>query len=75
VRSWGVEMCLSIIGLSQVMSPLPTWMRVAALHHTGVVLQLTMLWATVPSTTELVLGHLPRETSWVEVMNELTTKF
>jgi hypothetical protein len=34
-----------------------------------------MLWATMSPTRELVLGCLPGETSWVEVMNEQTTKF
>jgi hypothetical protein len=57
------------------MSPLLARMRAATLHHTGVVRELTMLRATVSSTTELVLGCLPGETSQVEVMNMLTTKF
>jgi hypothetical protein len=66
---------LSIIGMSQVMSPLPTRMRSAALHHAGVDGELTMLEAAVSSTAELVLGRSPCETSRVEVMNELTAKF
>jgi hypothetical protein len=34
-----------------------------------------MLQAVVSSTIELVLGRLIDETSWVEIMNELTAKF
>jgi hypothetical protein len=34
-----------------------------------------MLQAAVSSAAELVLGSLPGNTSWVEVMNELATKF
>jgi hypothetical protein len=40
-------------------------MRAAALHHTGVVGELTALWANVSSTVEQVLGRYPSETSWV----------
>jgi hypothetical protein len=71
----GIELCLSILGLLQVMSPLPTRMRAAALHHAGVVGQLTALRGAVSSTMELVLGRSPGGTSRVEVMNELTAMF
>jgi hypothetical protein len=50
-------------------------MRVAALRHTGVVGELNVLWATVSSTMELMLGCSPDETSRVDVMNKLTAKF
>jgi hypothetical protein len=73
--SWGVELCLSIIDPSQVMSPLPARMRAAALHYTRVVRELTTLWAAVSPAADLVLGCSPGETSRVEVMNELTAKF
>jgi hypothetical protein len=63
LRSRGVKLRLSIIGKLQVMSPLLARMRAATLHHAGVVRELTMLRATVSSTTELVLGCLPGATS------------
>jgi hypothetical protein len=47
------------------MSPLPAMMRTAALHHAGVVGELTMLQTAVCSATELVLGRLLGETSQV----------
>jgi hypothetical protein len=75
VRSWGVELCLSIIGPSQVMSPLPVRMQAAALNYAGAVRELITLRAAMSSATELVLGRSPGETSRVEVMNELTAKF
>jgi hypothetical protein len=59
MRSWIVELCLSILSPSQVMNPLPTRMRVTALHHVGVVRELTALHASVSSTVELVLGRSP----------------
>jgi hypothetical protein len=73
--SWGVKLCLSIIGPSQVMSHLPTRMRATALHHAGVVGELTALRVAVSSTAEVVLGRAPSVTSRVEVMNELTIMF
>jgi hypothetical protein len=57
------------------MSPLLVRMRATALHHSEVVGELTMLRAVVSTAIELVLGSLPGEISWVEVMNELATKF
>jgi hypothetical protein len=50
-------------------------MQVATLRHTEVVRELTALWAAVSSAAELVLGRSPGETSQVEVVSELTTKF
>jgi hypothetical protein len=49
-------------------------MRAAAHHHTGVVGELATLWAAMSSVVDLVLGLSPDETSWVEVMRELTVK-
>jgi hypothetical protein len=49
-------------------------MRVATLRHTEVVGELAMLWVVVSSATVLVLGRLPDETFWVEVMDELVAK-
>jgi hypothetical protein len=60
---------------SEVMSSLPTRMRATALHHAGLVGQLTTLREVMFSTTVMVLGRSPSGTSRVEVMNELTTKF
>jgi hypothetical protein len=50
-------------------------MRAAARCHAGMVRELATLQTTVSSVAELVLGHLPDETSLVEIMNELTDKF
>jgi hypothetical protein len=75
LQSWDVELCLSIIGPLQVMSPIPMRMRATALHHAGVVGELTTLQAAVSSTMELVLGCSLGGTYRVEVMNELTAKF
>jgi hypothetical protein len=70
-----VKLCLTIVGPSQVKSPLSGRMWAAALHHAGVIEELVVLRAAVSSATELVLGRSPNETSQVEVMNELTTNF
>jgi hypothetical protein len=50
-------------------------MRAATCCHAGMVRELATLQTTVSSVAELVLGHLPDETSLVEIMNELTDKF
>jgi hypothetical protein len=57
------------------MSYLPTRMRAAALHHTGVVGELTMLCAAMSSATELVFRCSPSGSSRLEVMSELIAKF
>jgi hypothetical protein len=54
-------LCLTIVGLSAVKSPLMAWMRVTALHRARVVEELTVLRAAVSSATELVLGCSPGE--------------
>jgi hypothetical protein len=61
LRAWGAELCLTIVGLSAVKSPLMAWMRVTALHRARVVEELTVLRAAVSSATELVLGCSPGE--------------
>jgi hypothetical protein len=50
-------------------------MRDATHHHTQMARELSALREVVSSTTELVLGHSPNETSQVEIMNELVDKF
>jgi hypothetical protein len=45
-----------------------------ALRHARVVRELAALQVVVSSTAELVLGHLPNETSRAEAMNELTAQ-
>jgi hypothetical protein len=50
-------------------------MRIAALHHTEMVEELAMLWMTVSSTVEFVLGRSLDETFRVEVVDELVAKF
>jgi hypothetical protein len=75
LQAWGAELCLTIIGPSQVRSHLSTRMWVTALLHARMVRELTALRAAVSSTVELVLGCLPDETSRVEIKNEMTAKF
>jgi hypothetical protein len=76
VRSaWGTELCLPIVGLSQVRSHLLVRMRAAVLHHTEMVRELAVLHVVVSSAAVLALGCLPDETCQVEVMNELAAKF
>jgi hypothetical protein len=50
-------------------------MRATALCHTEMAGELTVLWAVVSSTAELVPGRSLNETSQVEVTNELVAKF
>jgi hypothetical protein len=50
-------------------------MQASALHHTGVVGELTVLRVAMSSTVELVLGRSPGQTSRVEVVSKLTAKF
>jgi hypothetical protein len=50
-------------------------MQIAALCHTEMVGELVVLWVVVSSVVELVLEHLPDETFWVEVLDELIAKF
>jgi hypothetical protein len=68
------ELCLIIIGPSQVGSPLSMRMQAAALRHARVVGELAALWVAVSSVAKLVIGRSPGETS-VECMNKLTAKF
>jgi hypothetical protein len=50
-------------------------MSIAALRHTKMAEELTVLWEAVSSTTEFGLGRSPNETFRVGVVNELATKF
>jgi hypothetical protein len=73
--AWGDELCLAIIGPSQVMSHLSAGKQAATLHHTEIARELATLQVAVSSVVELVLGCSPNETSWVEVTNELVANF
>jgi hypothetical protein len=73
--AWCAKLCLAIVGPSQVRSDQSARMWATTLCHTEIVRELAALWVVVSSTTELVLGRSPNETSWVEVMNELVAKF
>jgi hypothetical protein len=50
-------------------------MRAAAIHHLEMVGKLATLWAAVTSVAELVLGHSPNVTFWVEIADEVVTQF
>jgi hypothetical protein len=67
--------CVAIVSPSQVRSHLLERMRATAVRHTEMAAELTVLQVAVSSAAELVLGLLPNETSWVDVMNELVSIF
>jgi hypothetical protein len=75
LRAWGAELCLDIVGPSHVRNHLAARMRAANLQHTEMIGELIVLEAVVSSTTGLVLGRPPNETSRVKVTNELVVKF
>jgi hypothetical protein len=50
-------------------------MQVAALYHTEMARELVVLQVAVSSAVELVLGRMPDETFWVEVVDELVVEF
>jgi hypothetical protein len=50
-------------------------MCIAAVRHTKMAEQFTMLWAAVSSTVESVLRRLPTGAFWVDVVDELVTEF
>jgi hypothetical protein len=61
--AWCAKLCLAIVGPSQVRSDQSARMWATTLCHTEIVRELAALWAVVSSTTELVLGRSPNETS------------
>jgi hypothetical protein len=63
LRVWGVELCLTIVGPSQVRCHLSVRMQAAAHLHVGMARELTALRAVVCSTVELVLGRPADEPS------------
>jgi hypothetical protein len=50
-------------------------MQITTLRHTEMARVLAALRVVVSSTVELELGHLPNETFWVEVVEELVAEF
>jgi hypothetical protein len=50
-------------------------MRLAALHHTEMVVELTMLRVAVSTAVESVLWCSPRDTFHIEVVSDLAAKF
>jgi hypothetical protein len=50
-------------------------MQIATLRHTEMAGVLAALPVVVSSAVELELGHLPNETFWVEVVEELVVEF
>jgi hypothetical protein len=68
-------LCLAIVGPAQVRNHLLEGMCTAALHHTEMAGEHTMLRVARSPTTELVLGRLPDETFQVQVMDELVSEF
>jgi hypothetical protein len=75
LQTRGFELCLAIVSPLWVRNNLSEGMWVAALHHTEMVGELSMLQAVVSSTVELALGGSPDETFQVEVVDELVVKF
>jgi hypothetical protein len=50
-------------------------MQIAALRHAKMAVEFVAFWVAVSFATEFTLGHLPNETFWVEVVDELIAKF
>jgi hypothetical protein len=75
LQACGSKLCLAIVGLPSVRNYLSERMRVAALRHTKMAGEVAMLQVVVSSSMESVLGSLPDETFWVEVVGELVAKF
>jgi hypothetical protein len=69
------ELCHAIIGPPRSRHHLSEGMRLAALRHTEMAGELTAFQAVVSSATELVLRRSPDDTSHVEVVGEMATKF
>jgi hypothetical protein len=50
-------------------------MRITALRHTDMAEELAALWAVLSSTVKFTLEHSLNVASWVEVVDELVSKF
>jgi hypothetical protein len=68
-------LCQAIVGPSKLRGHLSERMCIAAVRHTKMAEQFTMLWAAVSSTVESVLRRLPTGAFWVDVVDELVTEF
>jgi hypothetical protein len=65
LRAWGAELCLAIVGLSQVRSHLLARMQAAALHHTELACELAAFWTIVSSSVSWCWGtRLMRPPGW-----------
>jgi hypothetical protein len=75
LQTRGSELCHAIIGPPRVRNHLSEGMRIAALHHTKMVKELTVLEKVVSAAVEFMLGRSPYETFQVEVVDELVPEF
>jgi hypothetical protein len=62
LQTRGSELCLAIVGPSQVRNHLSKEMHYAALCHTEMDGELVTLWAVVSSAVESVVGRSPDKT-------------
>jgi hypothetical protein len=62
LQTWGLELCLAIVGPPQVRNHLSKEMHSAALCHIEMDGELVTLWAVVSSAVESVVGRSPDET-------------
>jgi hypothetical protein len=75
LQTQGFELCHAIVSPPQVRNHLSEKMRLAALRHTEMARELTMLRAVVSSAVESVLGHSLDKIFHVEVVGELVAEF
>jgi hypothetical protein len=75
LQAWGSKLCLAIVCPPRMRNHLSEGMHIAALRHTKMVRELTVLRAAVSSAVEITLGCSPNQTFRVEVVGELVAKF
>jgi hypothetical protein len=75
LQTQGSEPCNTIAGPHGVRHHLFEGLQLAALHHTEMAGELSVLRVAVSSSTESMLGCSPSDTFHVEVVGELAAKF
>jgi hypothetical protein len=78
VSAWscakGFELYLTIVGSSQ-QAPLHQRMRFVVAYHIEMAMRLAVLWTTVSSTAQSVLGWLPTKTFQDDAMGVMVAQF
>jgi hypothetical protein len=75
LQTWGSELCYAITSPPQAKHHLSEGMQHATLRHTEMVEQFVTFQALLTSAAESMLGCSPSDTSCVELVGELVTKF